>query len=194
MNPLPDRYNVREQSLGDTTHTLLGGGNPSRSETGLFTSRLSHLFGGFGDDGAGHRLVPEHLEENGVFGLVGIHFTTRKPWSGTRFAQEKANISEAIMWNSSMTPQERCPLLLHHVNFLQFMVQGVQEAIEDVRYGENWLAPRVMEYMLKDSGMNILQNCLKPETDAISSNIQSIGSRNTSMVEIHHPLVFLDRQ
>jgi hypothetical protein len=130
IHPLPYRYNAREESVSYNTARFLTRqttiAKPKLTPPGVFDGAHLHLWGGFGQDGRGHRLNPIPKEE-GLFGLVGVHFTTRKPWKEGRIHNRTLHtvrFDEHLVTNVTLTPQERCPEHIYHVDFWQ----GASEA------------------------------------------------------------------
>ena len=177
IHPLPYRYNAREESVWYNTDRFLTRqatiSKPKLTPPGVFDGTHLHLFGGFGQDGRGHPLNPIPKEE-GMFGLVGVHFTTRKPWKEGRIHDRSlgtVRFDDRLANNFTLTPRERCPEHVFHVDFWEGVINGVMTAMTDRRYGFLWMTDSIFEYVQKHL---IVQRCLSTEFNALQKKKKEI--------------------
>jgi hypothetical protein len=166
IHPLPYRFNAREESVSFNTGRFLdrttSHTKPKLTPPGIFDGAHLHLFGDFGQDGRGHRLNPIP-KEDGDFGLIGVHFTTRKPWKEGRLHDKTLHairFDEELVNDTSLTPQERCPLFIYHIDFWEGVINGMMEAMNDRRYGFRWMSDELLEYV---QGHILVQRCFTKE-------------------------------
>jgi hypothetical protein len=169
---LPYRYNAREETVAFTASRFLTRTTtktrPFLTPPGVFDGAHLHLFGGFGHDGRGHRVNPIP-KEDGFFGLVGVHFTTRKPWKEGRIHNKTVGgvpFSEDLVNNHTLTPHERCPQFLFHIDFWEGVINGMMEAMKDQRFGYLWTDQSIFEYITKHELVN---RCFVPELAALQA-------------------------
>jgi len=166
IHPLPYRFNAREESVAFNTGRFLdrvtSNTKPKLTPPGIFDGAHLHLFGDFGQDGKGHRLNPIPPED-GIFGLMGVHFTTRKPWKEGRLHDKKIHairFDEDVVNNESLTPQERCPEYIYHIDFWEGVINGVILAIRDRRFGFRWMSDELLAFV---EGHILVQRCFTKE-------------------------------
>jgi hypothetical protein len=182
IHTLPYRYNAREESVSYNTARFLTRqttiAKPKLTPPGVFDGAHLHLFGGFGQDGRGHRLNPIP-KEDGMFGLVGVHFTTRKPWKEGRIHNRTlgtVRFEDHLANNLTLTPQERCPEHIYHVDFWEGVINGMMKAMTDRRYGFLWMTDSIFEYVQKHL---IVQRCFGVEFEALKKKKKEIENSST---------------
>lgn len=166
IHPLPYRFNAREESVSFNTGRFLDRSTshtkPKLTPPGIFDGAHLHLFGDFGQDGRGHRLNPIP-KEDGTFGLMGVHFTTRKPWKEGRIHDKTIHairFEEDLVKDTSLTPQERCPLFIYHIDFWEGVINGMMTAMKDHRYGFRWMSDELFDFV---QGHILVQRCFTKE-------------------------------
>lgn len=166
IHPLPYRYNAREESVSFNTARFLTrtttNTKPKLTPPGVFDGAHLHLFGDFGQDGRGHRLNPIP-KEDGIFGLIGVHFTTRKPWKEGRIHNKTINairFEEDVVNDFSLRPEERCSQYFYHINFWEGVMNGILQAMKDRRYGFRWMTDELFEYFQSHT---LVQRCFVKE-------------------------------
>ncbi len=182
IHNLPYRYNAREESVAYSTSRFLNRMStitkPRLTPPGVFDGAHLHLFGGFGQDGRGHRLNPIPKEE-GMFGLVGVHFTTRKPWKEGRLHNRETHgvpFDEHLVKDLALSPQERCPEFLYHIDFWEGVIDGIMEAMTDKRFGYLWMTDSIFEYIQQ---YELVKQCFVPELKALLAVKEKIETHLT---------------